>query len=318
VIAMLRWSAFVVAMATSATATGEPTREVVELRYEAPAACPQRDAFAIAVLDRAPGASLVTDPAPARRVFAISIAGDATGTGYLGTLAVTGSATRSLSAPSCDEVVSALALIAALAIDPEATAPPPPTPQPAVSIGDTPPRPPPPPAPGRDGWQIVAIGGATVDVTPGAMPIAGVEGRRSRRGLGHVGAGVLAGRDAEQLDVGTARFTWVVGRLSACWVWRQAASGAIESDLCGYAIGGTLAARGEDIVGAQGATRAWFAAGADIGVRWSPIARTFVELRGGVTIPLVRDLFYFNPDVMVHRAGPVTPWMVVGAGVRFE
>ena len=280
-------------------------REDVDLHYRAPDGCPDRAGLIGAVIRRAPAARFAPG---AGRVFTVEV--DARGDHYVGTLAVEDggarAADRTLTAPRCDDLVGALALVVALAIDPQAIFAPeaPPVDAPPVTPA---PRP-------RWGFGAEVRGHVAGGVTPGALLGGGVELRLVRRGLGHVGLGALAGRDREDTAGGVARFTWIAGRATACW---QAYARRIEADTCAHLEAGGLDAEGAGIVGAQGATRLWLAAGAHGSTRWPARSRAFAELQLGITVPLVYHHFYFNPDVTVHRTPALIPWLGVGAGLRF-
>ncbi|MBC7974891.1 MAG: hypothetical protein H7138_07875, partial [Myxococcales bacterium] len=97
--------------------------EIVELRYVAPDGCPARAVVEAGILERTPNVAL---GAPGRRVFAITI--EPIADGFRGTLVVDDVADKELSAPRCDDLASALALVTALAIDPTATLTPRPAP----------------------------------------------------------------------------------------------------------------------------------------------------------------------------------------------
>src|SRR5438067_2244183 len=128
--------AIVVVVATTADAQPqEPiARETVELRYTAPEECPARDAVLAQISQRTPAVTFGTG---ARRLFEITIA--TSEHGYSGTLVVDHAADKQLAASRCDDLVTALALVTAIAIDPSASLaplPPPekPAPRPIVTI----------------------------------------------------------------------------------------------------------------------------------------------------------------------------------------
>jgi hypothetical protein len=107
-----------IAASIAAAAPGRDDSEPVRLEYQADPACPTRAAFIDDVRARTSRARFTDDDPKARtiRVWARVSAGR--GTGRLETGA---SAPRQVSAESCADVVSALALIAALTIDPQAS-----------------------------------------------------------------------------------------------------------------------------------------------------------------------------------------------------
>jgi len=110
------------ALALIATAGSEAraAAEPVHVRYEADAGCPTRGRFVEEILARTRKATVV-GPEEARRIFVVTVR--ATGTGFVGRLEIkSGSdsaAPREISGPTCAAVTSALALVAALAIDPD-------------------------------------------------------------------------------------------------------------------------------------------------------------------------------------------------------
>jgi len=115
---------------------GMADQEPVLLTYDALDGCPARAEFVRQVEGRTPRAGWVTE-APGARRFVVVIAGSlAQPRGALTVLSDEGAATRVVQGETCEEVVAALALITAVAIDPQAKlvvpepVPAPPTPAP--------------------------------------------------------------------------------------------------------------------------------------------------------------------------------------------
>jgi len=300
---VLRWC-LGLAVAACAVAGGgavaEAQRELVRLRYQAPEVCPAQPVLEAAILERTTAAQFTTSPR-APRLFTVVISD--TGDGYVGSLAVEGggdTSVRQLAAPRCDDLVAALSLIVALAIDPPG----------ALR------RPAPPPAPRGPGATFAALGGggSAGGVTPGAALTAALEGRVGWPRRWHLGLGGLFGTGSTAMAEGSAHFTWLAGRASACWQWLDR---AVASDLCGHVEIGALLVRATEVVRAQERARLWAAPGAHVGVRWPRSSSLFAELELGASVPLVRDRFYFDPDVTVHRTWPVAPWMALSAGFQF-
>jgi hypothetical protein len=279
----------------------------VHLVYQAPDGCPDQAAFEASVRERAAGAVLAAD---APRTFTIAVT--PTPDGFTGTLTTPDARTSHVDATRCDDLVLALAFMTALAIEPGGSAPPAPPPP-------TPPAPPPPPAPvdrGAPRWHVAAMIAPELDlgVTPRTLPAGSLEGRYARAGLGHADLGVVLGRDTASTKVGDARFTWLIARASACWT---PLDHAFEVDACVHLEGGMLEAQGVDVIRAQDLRRSWFAAGVHAGARWNLGASIFAELRAGASVPFVRDRFYFVPNVFIHEAAAITPWVGLGVGYRF-
>jgi hypothetical protein len=244
---------------------------------------------------------------------------------------------RAVDAATCDEAVDALALIVALAIDPNAsTAPhallsaPAPTPAPA-------PEQPPPaarpvamaPAPRATAqptrWRFAATAGATfvTGAAPALLvgPAVSIEAAAEPPGTGVAAAPavrlgfVRAASPTVSAGVGAARFTWTVGRLEGCPV--RAALGAWEAMPCVRFDGGVLEATGADVDVPSAASRPWLAVGGVARVRWRPGA-FFLEVDGGVSAALTRDHFYFDqPPTTIYDVPGAGAQGDVAAGARF-
>jgi len=284
------------------------------LLYTAPAGCPDAGAFTSAVRERAPRATLTGDAA---RTFTVTIT--AAAGGFAGTLATPDAgAPRTLDAARCDDLATALALVTALAIDPSASADDAPAAPVATIVAPPPAQPPPAPAvaaaPRRIALAAYVAPELDDGIAPGVLPAAGVEVRAVRRGLGHVDLGGALGRDTGASAAGEARFTWMVARISACWT---ALDAAISIDACAHGEAGSLEAEGVDVVRAQDLRRLWIGVGAHASARVRLTSSIFAELRAGASAPLTRDRFLFTPNVLVHQAAAVTPWLGIGVGARF-
>ena len=263
-----------------------------------------------------------------------------------GTLEVVQRATeptrREFTAASCEEVGSALALVAALALDPNARteqlparapAPAPSEPEPAaapVPAPEVPPpaKPRPSPAPvsrptrarnsyvvwlgptfaaaaGYASEPLVALGlslGARA-VRPGFSP-----GFQLTPLWGKTGSTGPAATD------GT--FAWAIGRLEGCPV-QVALAQPVRFEPCGVAEIGRLSARGAaaDIT-PVGQERWWFAAGASLSLHLS-LGSWFARLGAFTLLPATRDEFVFHdPERSIQQAS----WVVVGAalGLGFQ
>jgi hypothetical protein len=243
------------------------------------------------------------------------------------------SSQREFSARSCDEVASALALVAALTLDPNArteaiaksdvaagvtTSKPVAvaTNSSALSESETERRPakpssPSPPAHERGAFWSV---GATSQVVSGYAPEPLV--------LLGVGAGFRAGRPPFSPGLrltalwgrtgttgpadGSARFEWALGRLEGCPVSFRVATRTRLEPCAGFELG-RLSARGADAQVAFPVTakRWWLAAGASLALRQS-FGALFVRAAASMLFPIERDEFVFkNPDEQVHRPSAV-------------
>jgi len=135
----------------AATAAAQPATEPIRIRFAAAPGCPDGDAFTRQVWARTARARHAAEGEAARTLKVEITAAPGRFQGRLAVEDPAGpSAVREVGGASCDEVVSALALIAALTIDPQAsTAPTPPSPTPPAPQRTTPALQPPAPAPQR-------------------------------------------------------------------------------------------------------------------------------------------------------------------------
>lgn len=291
----------------AAPAWAEPPPEDVELRYVAPAECPPRATVETQIRERATAVRFVDG---ASRVFDITVANS--DAGYTGTLVVDGAEGKQLAAPRCDDLVTALALVVAIAIDPQAAlrepAPPPPPPAPPPPPLAPPPTP---PARAREArLEIATTLGVGLGVTPDPLVQGSVE-LRAVRGRVTIGIAALGGRDSTTSDMATARFTWLAARPATCWTV-VAGIGA-----CAHAEIGVTRAEGADIIYARTLTRLWLAAGGHVAVQWPTRGRVFGQLELGASVPVLRDRYRFNPGTELHATGAVIGWAELGAGLRF-
>jgi hypothetical protein len=236
-------------------------------------------------------------------------------------------ARRTVDGDVCTSVVDALALMSAMTLDPGAAlsppAEPPPEPPPAkppVEI-DAAPR-----ALDDERGTHVAIGAAgsaVFGMAPVAAPDASgfVEVTWQRESLASpalrigfdyastpisgvasvAGAGVQLARTEVSLDGCPLRWSLAAFRFAPCV----------------HLEGGGLAASGVGLIPDRSAVRPWLAAGVLANIQARIGRRFFGELTGGARVPLVRDRFYFEPDVSttVFQAPIVSGF--VGAGVGF-
>jgi hypothetical protein len=292
--------AVVVAVASLASRAGaEP--ETAAIHYTAPAGCPAEAEVLARLGEHAP----VTRVEAANvRVFDLAIT--AVDAGFRGALSVRelggAATTREVAAPTCDDVVTALLLVAALAIEDRAAEPivVPVRGQPAAARG----------APER--WHLAFGAGIAryAGVTPGALVgvplyISAAHGRARGR----------ATFDATATDdLGTTSFRWIAGRLDGCpYVW---AAGRFEIAPCAGVQVGALTGKGTMIAAAAKDTRPWLAPEliARIGVR---AGRARVELEATAAAPLVRDHYYIAPSTTVHEVPPIAYRLAATGAIEF-
>jgi hypothetical protein len=271
----------VVCMGWSVAAAPAPP-ERIRLTYDAVASCPDREQLVALI---AAHAQVIVVDDPGARGFAVSIVADADG--LRGELSIAG-AVRDVRGATCDEVVAAIALVAALAIEEQAPKPEPRVVTPVV------------PDPERR-WRLAAGGG--VGMFTGMAPTARMGAPIFLEAAREHGPQLrlafdLTTRDDVIDDAGSTSFRWTAGRIDGCpFVWER---GAFELAPClGLELGVTNA-RGVDVAMAAASDRPWITPAAilRLGVRFG---RATVAAEGSVGAPLVRDRFLIGPDVTVYQ-----------------
>jgi hypothetical protein len=296
---------------------GEVTSDPADPHYDVAPGCPGRAVFSQALHARLPpnlrsyalanelSVSIVREPdAGGRAAFA----------GQLGALATLPEAGRRVRGESCEEVLEALTLIAALSVEQlaaEAPSEPAPVLHGVQNDGALDAA----PAPPRRARQRPLLGPAAfVLVQNTSAPGLGLDA-----GLGVVSSWdqhplapwILVGGywgGGERADVpGTgvsARFERAALYAAGC-VWRFPRSGPLALRPCLELDVGALHGEGQDVGGATSRTSLWLSTGA--GVRGSLSLAERVELGGqvGAMLPLYRPRFYFLPEVTAFQVEPV-------------
>jgi hypothetical protein len=339
------------ALAAAATIRGVRADDFVpvQLEYEGPAVCPDTAAFTREVLARAPRARVAAPAERARTLLARVKPGG--GHGYDGVLVVrdTGGATteRAVHAPSCDELVTALAVIAAVVIDPmtaktgaidagyaladaaadaaeaavavtdaDADALPPTTPP---EVPTSPRRSEPPHArEPREQWEISAgIGGGAIGGSAPTLlfsvPVF-FEVSRNPAGLFDPALRIRFERTATSASEAGA-FTRTGGSVDLCPVALRARS--LRAQPCARIDLAALAVSGRDVEPVRSAVRPWFALGPVARVRLDLGSRVFIELEGGLLLAVVRDRFFVEPGTLVYRAPLVGATTAFAVGLGF-
>jgi hypothetical protein len=300
----------------------------IGVAYDAPSHCPDASLFIERVRARTADAELVPDAEVARFAVIVSSTDMASSARIRFTGADAQPATRTVSGRTCDEVVSAAALITALAIEATRSGAPPEAPEPAE-----PPRPNPPArdaasSPPREvrstwlrSWGIGAMGGFGSSM-PGGGYLAGV--------LGEIAAGApldlvrltLRGTTGStSVDARSASFTALMARLSLCPLSLRMAEPLLLVPCAGVDVG-RLAGRGEpsaDLSTPRSAAIFWSSAGAEVLVRWQLGSMVVLEAGGELEFPLVRHTFVFDgPTRLVYDVPAVGVGAHAGLVMRFH
>jgi hypothetical protein len=341
---------FAFAMITSGSAKAaepEDTAAPVRIVYRAPAACPDERSFVERFRTRAKRArpAWTGEAAPTLTVTLTTNGARASGTLHVVGAHGEASEDRTVTSSTCDEVVTAIALAAALTVDPSsgragagddtetasattttaaaATTPPPATPTAPVT------------APARDGaspssspahasrgepWRfaVAALGTVHTGTSPELMlaPSIAAELRAPWRGHSAIRVGVArASSGIVPVPDGGARFTWTAALVDLCpWSVER---GMVALSPCARVEAGAVEGEGERITPARSQTRPWFAAGAATRLRIAPTGSWFIEIEGGARAPLARERFVVHPDTTVFRAPAVAFFAGAGVGAQF-
>lgn len=314
--------ALLVLVTTVAPAYAQAPVAPGSLRYQVSSACPDESAFRARVASRF--------EAPPERWSGISLVVTAiASTPAQGTLVVidpSGTAVRrDVQGDSCDEVVSAMALIAAVLLEGYAASAPPPAPA-AVATASSPPALVNAPLPverestgssapsfeGAFGAHGVFVGGVAPSLAAGFRALAE---------LGLDGPGYL--EPALRLSfVWTAptsvasssaaiRMSFMTGRAEVCPV-RLGALGLAWIPCASFDVGQIA---GDPGTGSR--ARLWLAPGLVARAAWKIAPFLDLELEGGLSFPLMRYRFLFEPAPVVYQIPAVGGTGGIGAVIRF-
>lgn len=268
----------------------------VGVNYTAPAGCSSRDAF-VRELARRTARVDVTDANDASSRFDVELADRGLQVvGRLYFVEPNGAQTaRAVSGATCEEVVPALALIAAVLVDPESLAH-----ARAAETVDHPPAPAPSlllrPSFGAGASVSSALG-------PGASfaPVLelGLESEvADRRGPALALSAARFVSPTRSTPAGDADFTTTLGRVTFCPL-RWPARGPLFGSACGAFEAGVLEAKGSRTLGRHAYTSLWLAADPELGLEYRPLRRLGIGLGALGVFPLVRDHYFFGPNVRV-------------------
>jgi hypothetical protein len=268
----------------------------VRVSYAGPAGCSSREAF-VRELTRRTSRIRVSEAPDVAMSFAVEVADRrARVVGTLSLIDADGIETeRAVNGTTCDEVVSALALIAAVLVDPEAL-----TRQASTAAADA-------ARASTPSWRFrprVALGvGLSTAVGPG-LPIGplvelGLEAERNgARGPTLAIAALRLSSPTHTTDAGNADFAATFGRLTLCPL-RWPATGPFFASACAAFEAGALRAAGSQTLGEQSVSVLWLAAAPAASFEYRPLRVLGVGLDVLAVFPLVRDHFYFGPDIPV-------------------
>lgn len=225
---------------------------------------------------------------------------------------------RAVSGASCDEVVPALALIAAVLVDPESVRR-----APAAAVAPVAPAPAVARPPGREPSlrlrpSFGAGAGASSVVGPGASiaPLVELGLESELEGARGPALALTLARfitPTRSTSAGDADFTTTLGRLTLCPL-RWPARGRLFGSACGAFEAGALHAKGSRTLGEHAFTSLWLAASPALALEYRPLRVLGLGLEALGVFPLVRDRYFFGPNRHVFSV-PVAG-VTVEASVR--
>jgi hypothetical protein len=329
--------------------------EAIRIAYHAAPGCPDEVRFVDDVMGRTDRARRASD-AERGRTFDVVLTGE--GAKSRGVLRITDAGgrltKREVVGQSCSDVAGALALVAALAIDPEARTRSDSSARPSAETSSAQPALAPPPevgassdnAPDRENFiaivpdrlpspprsrlrfSVGAMGEASAGFVPGTAAGGGffvdVE-RVETLPLVVSFRLTLSATDADASFAPSvaAHLTWLVARIEACPL-RLSIADPLTISLCASMEAGALRSNGEGLASVGSQTDPWLAPGASARVAW-PIPGgegSWVEGSAGLSVPLERYSFYYEQGGTLDRRDVATvaavgSLLAVGAGYRF-
>lgn len=275
----------------------------IAVEYRPAKACPEAEQFTRQLQARQPRVRQVTS-AEAKILFRIHFTG--TGDGMLGHFEMRGSdgslTERDIPQADCAEIVTAMALIAAVLVEPSVAA--------SSRVPATPVIAPPQTrqgslATGRDLHRIgyrAGVGGilegAVVPALAAGLSIEVGVRWETHRLFSPSLSGALLRAFATHVDSssrGTARFEWTAFRLIAAPL-RWPVEGPVALRPAAFFDVGSFEASGEQTKNAGTTSITWSDLGVLMRLEMTPLERLSLLLDAGIVIPLRHDRFYFAPD----------------------
>ncbi|HEX3852021.1 MAG TPA: hypothetical protein VHW01_13710 [Polyangiaceae bacterium] len=314
----------------------EAAPEPIDWSYSAPPDCPPADAFEREFRARTNRAELVAGVANASRTFLVTLSSEPGRA--VGRIEIDGPvdavATREVVGQTCGGVVSALALIAALAVDPLAgESPAVSSPPPRAEAAHLAPKSSPVAAPdvgehvGRTSLPrtVLAVGldgGVVLGLFPKPAPSVSVftEARLERGSLLSPSARLsLSGAVSSSVAAppGSAKFRWLAAALDGCPFELRLLRG-LQATPCVFMEVGVLQGSGTGVVTPEVESRRWVALGGSGRLNWQ-LGPFFIEAQGRLEAPLARDTFVLTVPgrVVVDAVPAILGSFGLGAGVRW-
>jgi hypothetical protein len=309
-----------VPIAASTPIEAQNTSRVV---YRSVPGCPDASAFLARLSVRLPDAIVVPEGAPAAFVVTVSSSAEES-TARVERIEADGeNVVRRVSGKTCDEVVSAAALITALGIEARVGPNHPPRVESADMAATLPRDAAHGATPGRASeWSAGAALGVDSWSAPGGALTAGAFGELGTQApFRYLRLGLRGATGSTAIEQRGASFLLLAGGPSLCPVELGLGAGLEITPCAGIELG-ALRGRGEQsaaLPSPQSASIFWAAAHVDLRLRWR-VAETFSFEGGGeLGIPLVRHSFIFEgPNEMIHEIPVAGAGATVGGVVHFR
>ncbi len=322
---MLVASVVCVVLAWSPSALAAPPGQPFRLEYWAEGHCPDAIEFARQIQTRAPRLRPAEADEPALGFYAELVERGGAATGRLTARTPDGrEVAREVRGPTCDDVVTALALIAALAADPSQAVAAPATGvvrvQPAAPArhrvrDDLPVEELEPPDPALR-WTFGVGGGLSFDSSIAPSPGYGLGVEFDAEGKGGSALRPLFGLSA--IRAGDASFTWLAFRGTVCPL-RLPEATPLFIRPCLFLDAGVLQGNVSLAGTSRDESKSWFAAGGFVRVEALADEVLSFQLDGGVTAALKRDTFDAGSgDGNAFRVPPSGILGRIGLSYRFQ
>ena len=289
----------------------------MHVSYTAPAGCSSRDTFVRELTLRTARVAVVDAAEPAASFVVELVDRGPRVLGQLRLIEPDGSETaRAVSGATCEEVVPALALIAAVLVDPESLTrarTPPPAAAPAEA-----------PHPEPSSWRIrpsLGVGAALATavgpgLSPGVLLELGLESERvGERGPVALIALEHSESPSKSTTAGDAYFTASFGRLTLCPL-RWPSRGPLFLSPCAAFEAGALHAEPSKTLGKRPLSVLWLAVDPALGFEYRPLPALSLGLGVLGVFPLRRDRFAFAPSAASQPDILVFSLPTVGAAVQ--
>jgi hypothetical protein len=305
-------------------ARAEDAARPVQLTYETHPGCPDALYFFWNTEQRT---NRIRPAAPGELAASVSVTIERRNGQSAGTLEVEGDGvpgfTRAVEANTCSDVVQAMALVLALAFDPDALAGAPAAPEPAPVAAVRAPRVRAPVAEPRHERAAAGLQGAFLGaIAPSLRPVAGVfvayqsllaPVLRPRVELSLW----LSPDDDFRGPSGRVTLGFLGAQLTACPVGARFGGGRFEAMPCVAFAAGQLVGEGDPALPVQHLERrVWSAVMAQGSLRWEITDRLFLQASSAVGVTLTRAEFVLD-GARAYRVTPLTGELALGAGVHF-